>query len=128
MENIINFKKISEIFIYLTFFSLLISTAAANVAILIAITFGLISLLYNHEFTNYFLKNKISIIALSLFIILFISLFYSVANQDEALSLLNKYAKFLYIPILMYIFKDNLVRTRMIDFFIISILYFMILI
>ena len=67
MENIINFKKISEIFIYLTFFSLLISTAAANVAILIAITFGLISLFYNHEFTNYFLKNKISIIALSLF-------------------------------------------------------------
>ena len=120
MENIINFKKISEIFIYLTFFSLLISTAAANIAILIAITFGLISLFYNHEFTKYFLKNKISIIALSLFIILFISLFYSVANQDEALSLLKKYAKFLYIPILMYIFKDNLVRTRMIDFFIIS--------
>ena len=74
MENIINFKKISEIFIYLTFFSLLISTAAANVAILIAITFGLISLFYNNEFTNYFLKNKISIIAFSLFIILFISL------------------------------------------------------
>ena len=94
MKNIMNCKKISEIFLYLTLFSLLISTAVANFAIIFAVTFGLISLISNQESTKYFIKNKISILAISLFFMLFISIFYSVAQLEESLFLLKNTLNF----------------------------------
>ena len=111
-------EKICGYAISVAFFFILISTAVVNIGILISVITGLILISKERNYSEIFIKNKVNLSIVFLFLMLIISYVYSIANQEEAISLLKKYIKLLYIPICYYIFKIEWIRSKAINFFI----------
>ena len=103
----IKLNQINIIFSYVlpvAAFSLLISSALTNIFILISVLYALQHCIRNSNFKTIFEKKFFKVIYLLLFLLLCSSI-YSVADTDEIISLLKKYIKLLYIPILYYLIK-----------------------
>jgi O-antigen ligase len=113
-------EKICGYAICLAFFSILISTATLNIGIIIAVISGCIVLAKDRKYGEVFIKNKISLSAVILVFLFFISTLYTIASLDEAILSLKKYIKFLYIPICYYILQIDWIRNKAINSFIIG--------
>tara|TARA_B100000287_G_C20664970_1_gene791424 strand:+ start:1875 stop:3089 length:1215 start_codon:yes stop_codon:yes gene_type:complete len=102
----INLDSISKLFFALTCFSILISTAATNIFLILTIFFSILTLRNMQQIKDIF-YNEIAISIILLYIIFIISYTYTIASDTEVYDLLKKYFKFLYIPILFYIAKTK---------------------
>jgi len=102
----INLDSISKLFFSLTCFSVLISTAATNIFLILTIFFSILTLRNMDQVKNIFC-NEVAISIIFLYIVFIASYTYTVASDVEAYDLLKKYFKFLYIPILFYIAKTK---------------------
>ena len=102
------------------FFSVLISTAALNVAVILAVFSGFIILVKDKKYIEVFIKNKISLSLVFLIFLFLFSLLYTIASIDEAVLSLKKYIKLLYIPIFYYILQIDWIRNKAINYFIVG--------
>jgi len=114
-----NTLKISQFFLFLTFFSILISTAFTNIFLLFSVLFGVLSIILskNMLFLRY---DKVSQISTLLFILLSFSLIYTITDTPEALETLKKYAKLTYIPVIYFILKDKYIKDRCVNYFLVG--------
>ena len=101
-------------FLPLAAFFLLISTAATNIFLILTITTTVIIFLRKRNYQIFF-DEKIIKYSLLIYILLILSVFYTIGEHYEVTNLLKKYIKFLYIPIIFYyisIFKnENLIAN-----------------
>ena len=104
----------------LAFFFVLISTAALNVVVILAVFSGFIILAKDKKYIEVFIKNKINLSLVFLIFIFLISLLYTITSIDEAVLSLKKYIKLLYIPILYYILQIDWIRNKAINYFIVG--------
>ena len=102
----INFFSI--VFLQISLFFILISTAVSNAAIIIAILLGLFSIFKEKNYLEIFYTNKINLFISILTLLLILSYFYTSASDQEYIEVVKKYIKFLYIPVCYFIFKDSL--------------------
>lgn len=102
----INFFSI--VFLQISLFFILISTAVSNVAIIIAILLGLFSIFKEKNYLEIFYTNKMNLFISILTLLLILSYFYTSATDQEYIEVIKKYIKFLYIPVCYFIFKDSL--------------------
>ena len=101
-----------------SFFFILISTAALNVGIILAVLSGCIILAKDRKYIEVFIKNKINLSIVFLILIFLMSLFYTIASFEEAILSLKKYIKLLYIPICYYILQIDWIRNKAVNYFI----------
>ena len=102
----------------LAFFSILISTAALNIGIVLSVITGCIILVGDKKFFEFFIKDKIGLSVVTLVFLFLISSLYTIASFDEAILSLKKYIKFLYIPVCYYILQIDWIRNKAINYFI----------
>ena len=116
----IKLNQINIIFMYalpVAAFSLLISSALTNIFLLVSVLYALQHCIRNSNFQILFDKKFFKFIYL-LFAFLLCSSLYSVAETADILSLLKKYVKLLYIPILYYLIKVQKNEKIIMEFFI----------
>ena len=111
------FRDLPEYFLPLAVFFILISTAITNIFLMLTLVTGLISLILNKNYKIFFEKNIIKYSFL-IYIVLFLSYFYTIADDSEAIDSLKKYIKFLYIPIIYYYVKLYKNENLVINYFI----------
>jgi len=111
------FLDLPKYFLPLAVFFILISTAVTNIFVILTLITSLISLTMNKNYKIFFEKNIIKYSCL-IYIVLFLSYFYTIAHDSEAIDLLKKYIKFLYIPIIYYYVKLYNNENLVINYFI----------
>jgi O-antigen ligase len=92
-----------------TGFFIPISTALTNIFCALVLLFILFNVDYRKELKDR-LKHPIAITALFLFTLMLAGIFYSPASFSDSVRILSKYREFLYIPLFMLLFHDNLTR------------------
>ncbi len=110
-----NLKKIEIYSLPFAAFFLLISTAALNFFIVIAVLFGLIRIIFEKK-DILFVSKKFMLYALLIFLFLVLSSYYTIGNFENIYITLKKYIKFLYIPVLFYHIKVNQNQILIIKF------------
>ena len=116
----IKLNQINIIFVYalpVAAFSLLISSALTNIFLLASVLYAMQHCIRKSNFQILFDKKFFKFIYL-LFIFLLCSSLYSEAETADIVSLLKKYVKLLYIPILYYLIKVQKNEKIIIEFFI----------
>ena len=108
MNFFFSLNYFSIIFLQISLFFILISTAVSNAAIVIAIFLGLVSILKEKNYSEIFYINKMNLFISILALLLILSYFYTSATDQEYLEVIKKYIKFLYIPICYFVFKETL--------------------
>jgi len=111
------FRDLPEYFLPLAVFFILISTAITNIFLVLTLATGLISLIQNKNYKIFFEKNIIKYSCI-IYIVLFLSYFYTIADDNEVIDSLKKYVKFLYIPIIYYYVKIYKNENLVIKYFI----------
>ena len=100
--------KITQLHIYflpLAAFFILISSAATNLFIILAVLSSILVCIKNNHLRKLF-QRKSFIFCTILYLLLLCSSFYSIADTEQIIEVAKKYIKFLYIPILFYSIKQ----------------------
>ena len=110
-------KNLDIYFLPLAIFFILISSAATNLFILLAVLFALIHCLYKKNYKILVEKNILKICFL-IYLFFLLSSFYSISSFEDIIGSLKKYIKFLYIPFIYYLVKIHRNENLIINFFI----------
>ena len=113
-------NKIEDIGIYLiplAFFFILISTALSNVFVALAVFASAFKIIKNKKYYIIF-SEKIFIYSFLLFALLFTSYFYTIGSNEDFYTVIKKYIKFLYIPIIFYYIKYYCNKKKVLKYFI----------
>ena len=108
MNFFFSLNYFSIIFLKISLFFILISTAVSNTAIIIAIILGLFSIFKEGKYFEIFYSNKMNLFISFLALFLILSYTYTSATDQEYLEVIKKYIKLLYIPICYFVFKNVL--------------------
>ena len=114
--------KITQLHIYflpLAAFFILISSAATNLFIILAVLSSILVCIKNNHLRKLF-QRKSFIFCTILYLLLLCSSFYSIADTEQIIEVAKKYIKFLYIPILFYSIKQYDSSNFIIRFFIVG--------
>ncbi len=122
----IKIAQLQQYFLPLAAFFILISSAAANLFIILAVLSSILVCIKNNHLKKLF-QRKSFIFCTILYLLLLCSSFYSVADTEQIIEAAKKYIKFLYIPILYYSVKQYDSSNFIIRFFIagVTIILFM---
>tara|TARA_Y100000022_G_scaffold200227_1_gene214921 strand:- start:754 stop:1983 length:1230 start_codon:yes stop_codon:yes gene_type:complete len=120
MSLIINKIKNADIYILpLAIFFVLISSAATNLFVLLAVILSVVHCVHKRNYLILFEKNIFKICFL-IYLLLLISASYSFGSFEEIIGSLKKYIKFLYIPFIYYLIKIHKSEKLIINFFILG--------
>ncbi len=99
-------ESTSKIMACAALFAIVLPTAVPNIFLALFLIFSIIAGNYKFKY-QLIAENKVALIALCLFMMFVIGLLYTSASIDDALAVLEKYGKLLYIPILLAAFHQS---------------------
>ena len=121
MANIvIGIEKINLYLLPLAAFFILISTAAANFFIILAVFTAFILCIKNNDFIEIYKNDFFFKICFLTFLLFLISSFYTIADSNDIIETLKKYVKIIYIPFICFYLKTYENKKLVIRYFLIG--------
>ena len=87
-------------------FAIVLPTALPNIFLALFLFFSILGGNFRFKY-ELIVSNSIALICIAIFLLLVIGLVYTSASMDDALSMLKKYSKFIYVPLLLCAFHEQ---------------------
>ena len=87
-------------------FSIVLPTALPNIFLALFLIFLIIGGNFKFKF-ELIITNSIALLCIGIFLLFVFGLIYTSASIEEALSMLKKYSKFMYVPLLLCAFHEQ---------------------